>query len=385
MTDCIDLFSGAGGLSCGFARAGFNISAAADHVEVFCATHRLNFPNSRTVLAEIPDLAPAEFRRRARIRKRDVRIVLGGPPCQTFSTIGLSKIRSVRGESVSTDPRNYLFKNYFEYVEYFQPDVFVLENVPTMRTRHGGRLFERLLSLVTSLEYRPHVAVLNSAEHGVPQNRNRLFVVGTKGNRKFRFPPPTHTEPEQSGGDQLSLYQRPQGKPFVTVGEAIGDLPQINDGARLGLLPYYSTEPQNDYQRIVRNPSGYVTNNVCRVSNARAKLVFPHMAPGSIYMDLPPEVRRILPFREDIFFDRLKRLDPQRPAWTVIAHIGMDGYMYIHPWQNRTLSVREAARLQGFPDSFVFTGNMREQYVQVGNAVPPLLAERLALCVKECL
>jgi DNA (cytosine-5)-methyltransferase 1 len=102
-------------------------------------------------------------------------------------------------------------------------------------------------------------------------------------------------------------------------------------------------------------------------------------------MDLPPDVRRILPFREDIFFDRLKRLVPEEPSWTVLAHIGMDGYMYIHPWEDRTLSVREAARLQSFPDDFEFIGNMREQYVQVGNAVPPLLSYAVATSVKEAL
>ena len=113
------------------------------------------------------------------------------------------------------------------------------------------------------------------------------------------------------------------------------------------------------------------------MSNERAKRVFPHMQQGGKYMDLPKEIRQILPFREDIFQDRLKRLVATKPSWTVIAHIGMDGYMYIHPTENRTLSVREAARLQSFPDSFEFVGNQQETYVQVGNAVPPLLGKAI--------
>ena len=114
----------------------------------------------------------------------------------------------------------------------------------------------------------------------------------------------------------------------------------------------------------MRNSDGMVRNNICRISNDRAKKLFPFMKQGDKYMDLPKEIREILPFREDIFHDRLKRLDMNRPSWTVLAHIGMDGYMYIHPIENRTLSVREAARLQGFHDSFIFIGNMREQYIQ---------------------
>jgi DNA (cytosine-5)-methyltransferase 1 len=119
------------------------------------------------------------------------------------------------------------------------------------------------------------------------------------------------------------------------------------------------------------------------MSNDRAKRVFPHMAQGSIYMDLPPEIRQILPFREDIFKDRLKRLVLKEPSWTVIAHIGMDGYMYIHPTENRTLSVREAARIQSFPDDFEFKGSRGEKYKQIGNAVPPLFAEALAKSVRK--
>ena len=144
-------------------------------------------------------------------------------------------------------------------------------------------------------------------------------------------------------------------------------------------MPYSKNDQLTDFQKVMRkNGNGKtVKNNICRMSNDRAKRVFPHMAQGSKYMDLPPEIRQILPFREDIFPDRLKRLVLKEPSWTVIAHIGMDGYMYIHPTENRTLSVREAARIQSFPDDFEFVGNQQETYVQVGNAVPPLLAKAI--------
>ena len=170
-------------------------------------------------------------------------------------------------------------------------------------------------------------------------------------------------------------------KPFVTVGDAIGDLPNITDNWRISEVEYSKHNNLTEYQRICRknNPKATVKNNICRMSNDRAKRVFPHMAQGSIDMDLPPEIRQILPFREDIFKDRLKRLREDQPSWTVLAHIGMDGYMYIHPTENRTLSVREAARIQSFPDEFEFVGNQQEKYVQVGNAVPPLLGKAIAV------
>ena len=119
------------------------------------------------------------------------------------------------------------------------------------------------------------------------------------------------------------------------------------------------------------------------MTNDRAKKLFPYLKPGMKYMELEPEIRKILPFREDIFFDRLKRIDASKPCWTVIAHIGMDGYMYIHPEEQRTLSVREAARIQSFPDDFIFVGNMQQMYVQVGNAVPYLLSKKIAESVKN--
>ena len=172
-------------------------------------------------------------------------------------------------------------------------------------------------------------------------------------------------------------------KPAVTVEQAISDLPTITDNWRISECTYSKNKNLNDYQKLMRKnqKTNTVKNNICRMSNDRAKKVFNHMKQGDKYMDLPKEVRRILPFREDIFQDRLKRIVANQPCWTVIAHIGMDGYMYIHPTECRTLSVREAARIQSFPDDFVFVGNQQETYVQVGNAVPPLLGEAIGKSV----
>ena len=301
-----------------------------------------------------------------------------------------AKIRSVTGLPTEKDPRNQLFLEYLKYVDYFRPEIFVIENVPTFITKYNGKIFNTAVEIIESIgkdenngeglyEVIKPVQVLNSVYYGVPQTRKRMLLVAQKKSKqKFCYPKPTHYYDQE---DKKGL------KHFVTVGDAISDLPRITDNWRVSEVEYSKYSRLNEYQKIMRsnNKSRFVSNNICRMSNARAKQVFPHMPQGGKYMDLPPEIRRILPFREDIFHDRLKRLIMDQPSWTVIAHIGMDGYMYIHPTENRTLSVREAARLQSFPDDFVFVGNQQETYVQVGNAVPPLLGKAMGGSIMEFL
>lgn len=383
----IDLFSGAGGFSLGFSKAGFRVMGSIEKIPVFCNTHHQNFPDSISLAEDICSVPPERFAEILGLKRGDIDVVVGSPPCQTFSTIGVPKIKSLREEDgIETDPRNYLFKYYFDYVDYYKPSIFIMENVPMMRTRFKGHLFDRVIDLVYKLGYEPHISIVNSAEYGVPQVRKRLILVGTKDNIKFSPPNRTHYILEEENQQTLFSNEEICGlKAARTVYDAISDLPRIYDGCREDVLPYSLIDNLTDYQIIMRNENGLVGNNICRMSNERAKKVFTYMRQGSKYMDLPEEVRRILPFREDIFHDRLKRLDMSKPSWTVLAHIGMDGYMYIHPTENRTLSVREAARIQSFHDSFKFCGNMREQYVQVGNAVPPIVARVFADSIKKAL
>lgn len=355
----IDLFSGAGGMSTGFAMAGFNISASIELMPTYAKTHELNFPECKSISGDITKLSPKCFSEMSGISNNSPLIIIGGPPCQTFSNIGRSKIESVSNKNIKHDPRNYLFENYLDYVDYFKPDIFVMENVPSLKTRYNGEIFNEILSRGHALGYQMNHQILDSSHFGVPQKRKRLFIVGSKLG-DFIFPNASHID-----------------KPR-TVYDAISDLPSIYDGIRADDLPYSKNEKLTEFQKIVRNKNGFVGNNVCRISNERAKKIFTYMKQGDKYMDLAPEIRKILPFNEDRFHDRLKRLVMNEPSWTVLAHIGMDGYRYIHPTENRTLSVREAARIQSFPDNFKFVGNMREQYIQVGNSVPPLLAKSIA-------
>ena len=377
----IDLFSGAGGLSSGLKSSGFQICGSIESNKAAAKTHALNFKDCKTIHGDIREYTPEKFSELTDLSPGQVDLLTGGPPCQTFSTIGKPKINSLKDfNEEKKDPRNYLFKDFFNYVEFFRPKFFVMENVPAIRTKYKGKLFERILDVLSDMDYEITLSVLNACDYGVPQVRKRIFIVGSEKGTRFSFKKPTHFDENNSLNSSINneLISR-----FNTVNDAISDLPKIYDGCRLGHLDY-KTEPQSNYQQLIRSKTGKVGNNICRMSNERAKKVFQHMKQGDKYMDLPSDVRKILPFREDIFHDRLKRLASNKPSWTVIAHIGMDGYMYIHPTETRTLSVREAARLQSFNDEFEFVGNMREQYVQIGNAVPPLLGKAIGDSILSC-
>ncbi len=387
----IDLFCGAGGFSKGLELAGFECIGGIELKEVIAKTHQLNHKHSKTIFGDIREMPPEKY---AEIIGTDhVDVIIGGPPCPTFSTIGDAKIRSVTGKPTSEDPRNELFMDYLKYVDYFRPEIFVIENVPNFITKYKGKIFNTAVEIIENIgkdeegngegiyEVVKPVQVVNSVYYGVPQTRRRMMLVAhKKGEKKFTYPEHTHYF-DQEDEEAKKL------KPYATVEDAIGDLPIITDNWRISEMPYSKNDNLTEFQRIMReNGNGKtVKNNICRMSNDRAKRVFTHMAQGSKYMDLPPEIRQILPFREDIFPDRLKRLVLKEPSWTVIAHIGMDGYMYIHPTENRTLSVREAARIQSFPDDFEFVGNQQETYVQVGNAVPPLLGKAIGESLKKYL
>jgi DNA (cytosine-5)-methyltransferase 1 len=297
-----------------------------------------------------------------------------------------------KDKDITNDPRNDLFLDFFGYVDYFRPKMFVMENVPQFLTKYNGATFNAVKDIVKrdlpEYELVEEVKVLNAVNYGVPQNRKRMILVGYLKGMSFKYPNITHwfkdgkfnIDPNNSEVDIDKLEKH------VSVKSAISDLPKISDNWRISEVEYSKHRGLDSYQQFMRqNTIKTVKNNICRLTNERAKIVFSHMQQGCIYMDLPPKIRKILPFREDIFKDRLKRLVEKNPSWTVLAHIGMDGYMYIHPTEDRTLSVREAARIQSFPDEFEFIGNQQETYVQVGNAVPPVLAMNIAQAVYKSL
>lgn len=384
----IDLFCGAGGFAKGFEMTGkFKCIGGIDNKPSAIETHKHNFKDSISVCEDIRNFPPKEFKKL--LNGQNVDLIIGGPPCPTFSTIGHAKIQSVyknhEDKDITNDPRNDLFLDYLSYVDYFRPKMFVMENVPQFLTKYNGATFNAVKEIVKRdlPEYNlvSEVKVLNAVNYGVPQNRKRMILVGYLKGMDFKYPEITHWFAEGKFNiDPNETKINPEKlKKHVSVKDAISDLPSITDNWRISEVEYSKHKGLSHYQKLMRqNTSKSVKNNICRLTNDRAKIVFSHMHQGCIYMDLPPEIRKVLPFREDIFKDRLKRLVENNPSWTILAHIGMDGYMYIHPTENRTLSVREAARIQSFPDDFEFIGNQQETYVQVGNAVPPLLAMNIA-------
>lgn len=372
----IDLFCGAGGSSAGFKLAGFNLVGALDVNVAAAKTHELNFPACKTVVGDITKLSPAEFD--DIIEHQHVDIVIGSPPCQTFSSLSQGKIRSL-GKDIKHDIRNYFYKNYLDYVSYFKPKVFLMENVPGFMTKYKGEIFQDLLKYIKENlpEYDVKYAILDAKEYSVPQARRRLFVCGYRKEYSFDFP------------KENREFCGPKG--YVSVGEALFDLPLIKDDWRLDKSPY-SKQASNAFQKMMRKgQSTLVANNICRISNPQAKELFVRLKPGERYTDLSEEMQKEISlfdsFDSSVIMGRCRKLPVDDIAWTVIAHIGMDGYEYIHPSEIRTLSVREAARLQSFPDDFIFVGNMREQYVQIGNAVPPLLSyaieKKICRTIKE--
>ena len=395
----IDLFAAPGGLSLGFEMAGFRSLAGVDIDAKGMKTYSFNFPDSEAIVVDIRKLDSKGLMRRIGISRGDVDVIAGGPPCQGFSTIGRVKIASLAREGVWNlknhhprfidDPRNVLYREFVRIVRDLEPAVFVMENVPGMMSYRNGEIVREIIEDFRKIGYRTEARVLNAVEFGVPQVRKRIFFIGTRArDLPILWPQPTHREPADT---TISLENfvdiSDRLKPPVTVWEAIGDLPDPVPGRpRLADVKLeYDKEPFSEYQKWAREGSDGVHNHVSRQHSERDVRVFSIMREGQWWRDLPAEIKKLYGYRDDIFHDKMKRLRRDHPSWTVVAHLYKDGYMYIHPTQSRTITVREAARLQSFPDRFIFMGSRTDQFKQVGNAVPPLLAKAVVTAVKKML
>lgn len=359
----IDLFSGAGGLSLGLTRAGFSVLAAADIDAVASETYLANLGGLRYT-GDLSDVS--EFLDHLRAWEIDeVDLVAGGVPCQPFSRAGRSKIRSLVDAKIrpSSDGRADLWQSFVSVVRFLRPRAVLLENVPDLAQWNEGDVLIGLFESLRELGYQTDARILNAYDYGVPQHRARLFLVGFLGQRAFSWPSAQAPSP--------------------TLWDAISDLPIVPPGQRLEVLPYET--PLTELQRRLRNgvpPESrhvihdHITRDV-RPDDAEA---FAGLVEGGTYRDVPLRLRR---YRSDIFKDKYNRLSRSELSRTITAHLARDGYWYIHPVQDRTLSVREAARIQTFPDSFRFSGEPSLRYRQIGNAVPPLLAEAVGRSVAE--
>jgi len=409
----VDLFAGAGGLSEGFVKAGFNPIA---HVEMDKAAsytlqtrvayyhlkesgnfnHYVSYLRGEIDRKQLYSLIPKRKLDSVinlpigtenndtifkgiddHLGKAEVDLLIGGPPCQAYSLVG--RARSDNG--MEHDPRNYLFLQYAKYLKKYQPKVFVFENVLGLKSAGGGRYFKSMLTVFRNLGYDVADYVLEADKFGVLQKRKRVILLGYK--RDLGFTPPSFT------------IQKPLSSLVTSV---FDDLPKLQAGEGIDKFTNYTSTKANVYlqQSNIRNGLKEVTHHICRPNTNQDKEIY------KIAVDLWNEKKVRLSYDSlpkrlkthqnvSSFFDRFKVVASDlESSHTVVAHIAKDGHYYIHPDidQNRSITVREAARLQSFPDDYFFEGvkegkNRTAAFKQVGNAVPPLMANQIAKEIKD--
>lgn len=340
--NCIDLFCGCGGLSLGFEKAGINVLVGIDAWQDAITTFNYNHKNSKGICADLSNLEPSEIEKE--LNGKSVDLIIGGPPCQGFS---------VAGKRIVDDVRNKLYKNFVRFVEYYKPKAFMMENVPNILSIGSGIVRDSIVKDFSDLGYKVVYQVLTASNYGTPQNRRRAVFVGFKNGFEFKFPEKTVEK-------------------LITSSEALSDLPEnsLEDGTP------YPIASKCDYQKLMRCNSDKVYNHQITEHNERTKEIIALVPDGGNYKNLPEELQQTR--KVHIAWTRL---NSQKPSFTIdTGH----RHHFHYKW-NRIPTVRESARIQSFPDDFIFLGTKTSQYKQVGNAVPPLMAEAIAKKIKESL
>lgn len=338
----IDLFCGCGGLSYGFTKAKYDIVLGVDHWKDAILTFNHNHEKPVGIVADLFKETPHSIAQRTKVLKADV--IIGGPPCQGFS---------IAGKRVIDDERNQLYKSFVSFVEYYKPKVFLMENVPNIISMGGGVVKNTIIKDFEAIGYNVVYKILLASDYGVPQNRRRAFFIGTKGETEFVFPNPTVQN-------------------HIASHEAISDLPEnsLKDGTK------YPITPKSEYQRSVRMDSKGIFNHEITNHKEQTVEIIAMVPDGGNYKNLPKELHKTR--KVNIAWTRL---NSQKPSFTIDT-----GHRHhFHYKFNRVPTVRESARIQSFPDKFIFQCSKTSQYKQVGNAVPPILANVLAESLKRYL
>lgn len=362
MIKTIDLFSGCGGFSCGFEKAGYEIVTAVEIDRTIAQSYAKNHPNTNVIADDICDADKYNI-----FFPHCAEVIIGGPPCQGFSMAGAR----IRKNGFLDDPRNYLFKKYFNIVKKIKPKVFVMENVKGILTLKHGKIFQEIVKTFTdnkSFEGKPyylHYKVLNAKDFGIPQSRERIFIIGAQ--KDFDFDKLVFNACKRIK-EETPGYFNP-----VTVWDAISNLPKpTKDGVIEGLIA------ENEYQSFLKN-EGRTYNHT--KSNHSEKAVARMMQVG-----IDENFRVLDEDIHSVHSGSYGRLNPDGIAPTITTRFDTpSGGRFIHPFENRTITPREAARLQSFPDSFEFVGNKTTICRQIGNAVPPKLAYFIAKSIEELL
>ena len=352
MLKVIDLFCGCGGVSEGFRLAGYEIVGGVDFNAPAIKTYNRNFENAKGICCNLLDMDQDRIVE-AFGDLQDIDVIIGGPPCQGFSAANRYK---TEGE----DPRNKLFFEFVKFVDLAKPKAIVIENVRGIVTSNNGYAKDRIYEIFESRGYSVNHRILSASDYGVPQRRQRNFFVMVKDGEKFDF-------------DKLVKVSEE-----VTVEDAIGEL-YLHEDSSSNEPFYLSEEPKTEYRKYVRAKDGGVPNHEVRYPAEKVQHRISFVPQGGNWQDVPEELWPT--DRKNRHSSAYKRLDVNQPSCTIDT--GNNHSNYFHPLYNRIPTVREAARLQSFPDDFVFLGNRSEQYRQVGNAVPPLLAKVIAIQLKE--
>lgn len=345
----IDLFAGVGGLSQGFIAEGFEVVYANEYDKSIAEAYKFNHPDT---IVDTTDITKIDFNKTFKPFRNKVSVVMGGPPCQGFSQ---------KGKRIGlNDERNFMFRKFAKVVEIVQPEFFLLENVPNILTSESGYFKEEIINYFNELGYDVKAKVLKAEKFGVPQTRRRAVFLGRKNKLNIDIP----------DGNDLK----------TTVMDAIGDLPELKSGEG-EVLQTYSNKPSNSFQKLMRRGSKKLHNHISTKHSKLALDRLKFVKLDTTRHDLPDEHRT-----KSIHSGTWTRLKPDGFARTITTRFDTPSSgQFTLPYQDRCVTVREAARLQSFPDTFIFTGNKSSQMLQVGNAVPPLMARELAKAIKKAL
>jgi DNA (cytosine-5)-methyltransferase 1 len=379
----VDLFCGAGGSSEGFGRAGFKVLAAVDLDEMAIRTYRLNHPavpDDRVLCQDIQALPARALRKLVGRAKLDV--LVGSPPCQGFSSVGFRSKKTLTGYRPDADERNFLSEWMVAAALELKPKLFLMENVPGMQSaRREDMSFLEAAARKLEREggYRTEVWRLNAAAFGIPQDRIRCFLVASRLSLMPARPTQEYQDVRRPDLDVDAL-------PSVTLSEAIFDLPPREAGSGVSIeswVPAASPDDQRFRRYLTKfdilRSSCILFQHTVRYHNLQDLELYGLLRPGEDSIHLLEQHKRsdLMRYRRDVFDDKYARLRADRPCKTIVAHLAKDGTGYIHPTQVRSLSLREAARVQSFHDGYVFCGSPSDQWIQLGNAAPPLLAEAI--------
>ncbi len=368
----IDLFCGTGGFAHGFVSSGHNFELiyAIDSEQVAVETTKANHKYARVDNDDIRKVDPKKIKKELGVESVD--LIIGGPPCQGFSSLRPNR------SNVRNDERNNLFLNYAKFIKEFRPKMFVLENVVGLVTHKKGKTLEKIIETFSSIGYKVDWKILNAASYGVPQKRERFILIGSKDNRPIIFPKPIYYIGDRVIGHvdkSRLLYADTSAPAALTVNDAISDLPTVKRGQQ---QVNYKLEPLNKYQRDRRNQNKVLTLH--KAANHSDKMMEIIRYSGDSIASIPKELIT------SGFSSCYSRLDGNKPSTTITVKFqSPSSSKSIHPKQHRTITPREAARIQSFDDDYLFKGSLTQIANQLGNAVPPLLGKAIANAIYKCL